>query len=277
VLAGEATLPVNRDAHIFTIVLHINDDFIHEVPDELLAILVGRSGGVPQCGEVGRESGDPRPLLGGKLRRLFAKEAIVIVADLTLRPQRLLPALLQGPGHELVLRVDGPVATFGVVGLVAGALQPLFPVLVQAGAVPLDVLQRPTAQLQRGRFQRVKDLVPHEIVNHRGLEAETRLLGRFIEMSGTPVIGLPVSRMIRLQATAAVAADDEAGEQRVLHVQVHPMSNPRSNRALADLLQHLNAAEFTYPGTELRLVYSIAPGTETPKTVPDQNSVDQEV
>jgi hypothetical protein len=55
------------------------------------------------------------------------------------------------------------------------------------------------------------------------------------------------------------------------------MSNPRSNRALADLLQHLNAAEFTYPGTELRLVYSIAPGTETPKTVPDQNPVDQEV
>ena len=47
-------------------------------------------------------------------------------------------------------------------------------------------------------------------------------------------------------------------EQRVLRVHVHPMSNPRANRAIAHLLEHLNAAEFTYPGTNLRLVYSIA-------------------
>ena len=82
VLAGEATLPMNRDVHIFAIVLHMNDDFFHQVPDDLLAILVGRAGGVPERGEVGGESGDPRPLLGGKLRRLFAEEAVVIVADL---------------------------------------------------------------------------------------------------------------------------------------------------------------------------------------------------
>ena len=46
-------------------------------------------------------------------------------------------------------------------------------------------------------------------------------------------------------------------EQRVLRVQVHPMSNPRANREIAHLLEHLNAAEFTYPGTKLQLVYSI--------------------
>ena len=46
-------------------------------------------------------------------------------------------------------------------------------------------------------------------------------------------------------------------DQGVLKVQVHPMSNPRSNRAIAHLLEHLNAAEFTYPGTNLQLVYSI--------------------
>ncbi len=52
-------------------------------------------------------------------------------------------------------------------------------------------------------------------------------------------------------------------EQRVLRVEVHPMSNPRSNRAIAHLLEHLNAAEFTYPGTDLRLIYSIAGDAET--------------
>ena len=66
-------------------------------------------------------------------------------------------------------------------------------------------------------------------------------------------------------------------EQRVLRVQVHPMSNPRANRAIAHLLEHLNAAEFTYPGTKLQLVYSIAGEAEIPTSVPQQNPTDQEV
>ena len=66
-------------------------------------------------------------------------------------------------------------------------------------------------------------------------------------------------------------------EQQVLRVEVHPMSNPRSNRAIAHLLEHLNAAEFTYPGTSLKLVYSIAGQAEAPDLVPDQNPADQEV
>ena len=66
-------------------------------------------------------------------------------------------------------------------------------------------------------------------------------------------------------------------EQQVLRVHVHPMSNPRSNRAIAHLLDHLNAAEFTYPGTNLRLVYSLAGQAETPESVPPQNPADQEV
>jgi transposase len=66
-------------------------------------------------------------------------------------------------------------------------------------------------------------------------------------------------------------------ELRVLQVQVHPMSNPRSNRAIAHLLEHLNAAEFTYPGTSLQLIYSIAGQPETPDLAPDQNPADQEV
>lgn len=66
-------------------------------------------------------------------------------------------------------------------------------------------------------------------------------------------------------------------EHQLLHVQVHPMSNPRSNRAIAHLLTYLNAAELTYPGTELKLDYSIAGAAEMVDLVPEQNPVDQEV
>jgi transposase len=67
------------------------------------------------------------------------------------------------------------------------------------------------------------------------------------------------------------------GDQRLLRVQVHPMSNPRSNRAVAHLLDYLNAAEFTYPGTSLKLIYSIAGEAEPSNSAPDQNPADQEV
>jgi hypothetical protein len=66
-------------------------------------------------------------------------------------------------------------------------------------------------------------------------------------------------------------------EQRLLRVDVHPMSNPRADRAIAHLLDHLNAAEFTYPGTNLRLVYSIAGQAATAVSAPDQIPADQEV
>ena len=49
---------------------------------------------------------------------------------------------------------------------------------------------------------------------------------------------------------------DIAGQQ--IEVRVHAMANPRSNRAIQHLLEHLNATEFTYPGTNLRLVYTLA-------------------
>ena len=66
-------------------------------------------------------------------------------------------------------------------------------------------------------------------------------------------------------------------ERGLLRVHVHPMSNPRSNRAIAHLLEHLNATEFTYPGTNLRLVYSIASGAGDTNSDPSQNPADQEV
>src|ERR1035438_10095633 len=59
-------------------------------------------------------------------------------------------------------------------------------------------------------------------------------------------------------------------EQQIMRVHVHPMSNPRSNRAIAYLLQHLNDAEFTYPGTNLRLVYSIVGAGDSANPVATQ-------
>ena len=54
------------------------------------------------------------------------------------------------------------------------------------------------------------------------------------------------------------------------------MANPRANKAIAHRLEHLNAAEFTYPGTNLQPVYSFAGDAEIPALTPSQNPADQE-
>ena len=56
------------------------------------------------------------------------------------------------------------------------------------------------------------------------------------------------------RSEADVSVNPESGE---LHIAVHPMANPRSNRAIEHLLVQLNAAELSYPGTTLKLVYTL--------------------
>ncbi|MEE8045213.1 MAG: hypothetical protein V3T49_00080, partial [Dehalococcoidia bacterium] len=46
-------------------------------------------------------------------------------------------------------------------------------------------------------------------------------------------------------------------DTKVLEVRIHTLANPRSNRAIQHLLDHLNASESTYPGTEFRLSYTL--------------------
>ncbi len=68
------------------------------------------------------------------------------------------------------------------------------------------------------------------------------------------------------RSEADLLPDTESG---VLRVRVHGLANPRSNRAIAHLLNHLNAAEFTYPGTRMRLAYSLVDQPKNPDMVPN--------
>lgn len=60
------------------------------------------------------------------------------------------------------------------------------------------------------------------------------------------------------RSDADIEPDETAG---VLKVRLHTLASPRSNLATQHLLDHLNAAEFTYPGTNLRLTYTLSAAT----------------
>ena len=57
------------------------------------------------------------------------------------------------------------------------------------------------------------------------------------------------------RSEADILPDPDNG---ILNVVVHGMATPRSNRAIRHLLENLNDAQFNYPGTNLRLVYTLA-------------------
>ena len=57
-------------------------------------------------------------------------------------------------------------------------------------------------------------------------------------------------------------------DRRVLEVRIHTLANPRSNRAAQHLLEQLGAAEFTYPGTNLLLTYTLSSPPPGPAEVP---------
>lgn len=64
------------------------------------------------------------------------------------------------------------------------------------------------------------------------------------------------------RSPADITPDAVSGE---LRIQLHSLANPRNNRAVRVLLEELNAAEMTYPGTELKLVYSLPAGQDDEK------------
>jgi hypothetical protein len=87
-----------------------------------------------------------------------------------------------------------------------------------------------------------------------------------------------LDRARRAPLPYSAAVEPLAGSDPLdLRVHVYPMSNPRADCAIAHLLEHLNAAEFTYPGTDLRLIYSIAGDAETSNLAPRQHPADQNV
>ncbi|MGH8917487.1 MAG: putative transposase, partial [Actinomycetes bacterium] len=57
------------------------------------------------------------------------------------------------------------------------------------------------------------------------------------------------------EAFSASADMEIVGEE--LHVRIEPLSSPRRSRAIAALCSELTATMTTYPGTDLRLVYSV--------------------
>jgi hypothetical protein len=113
----------------------------------------------------------------------------------------------------------------------------------------------------------LRAVADHEIVR---LETERKYLSDAIKMicyrAETALFNLLFSHFARarqegrafLKNLFALPADILPDEQAsTLTIKFHTMSNPRSNRALQELCEIMNAEEFCYPKTSLKMVFAV--------------------
>ena len=83
--------------------------------------------------------------------------------------------------------------------------------------------------------------------------AETSMIG----LITGPTVDSPDARALlqNLFITEADILPDPGNEQ--LTIRLHSASRPAANRAILQLLEHLNSTEVNYPGTRMRLVYEL--------------------
>ena len=83
--------------------------------------------------------------------------------------------------------------------------------------------------------------------------AETAMVGLLTR----PTVDSPVLRnlMQTLFQTEGDVLPDLENQQ--LNIRLHGASRPATNRAFAQLFEHLNSAQVKYPGTELQMVFEL--------------------
>jgi hypothetical protein len=163
---------------------HADADLVQQGAQQLLAVLVAGGGRRPHPGEVVTEGEDGPFLVRGQGFRARGRAAGQFLLGVGQLLQQGVPLGLQTPGDQPVVRVDGPVATLGLAGLVAGLLDLAAP-LRECGVVTvLELLGGGQAGLQRGGLQRGQERGGHGGVDRDAAEAQVPGAAALDELAG---------------------------------------------------------------------------------------------
>ena len=201
---------MNLHADLFTPVLHAHHDLLDQAAEDLLPVGVGRALGLPQGGDRTGQRPDPGALRFARRHRPLTPEAVVILLEPGQFPQRRLPALLQGPRHQPVLRFHGPVLPLGPFRLEPRPLQLLAPVPVHPLPFLAEVVDGLEAQLQGRRLQGMDHLPGHHAIDDFGLHSRAGVGLALLPMTHAAIGGFALRPVVDLHPPAASAADDEA-------------------------------------------------------------------
>src|SRR5262249_9727931 len=126
-LASATAHPVDPGRDPFALPLDVDLDPIDDLPEDRFPISVGRTLRVPQGRDVRGQPGDLLAFALGEATRLPAQDPLVLLDEVTLDPELLLPGRFQAPGDQPILRLHGVILTRRPFRFVGSTLQSLLP------------------------------------------------------------------------------------------------------------------------------------------------------
>src|SRR6266566_3252322 len=124
-LGGASADPLDTHLHTLAVALHIYDDSLNDLADDLFPIGCGGGWGGPECGNVRRQAANRLPLGFRQQAWLVLDKAMILLLKLLLGRQFLFPGTFQRPGHEPMLRFDRLVLTSSPLDFIGGSFAPL--------------------------------------------------------------------------------------------------------------------------------------------------------
>ena len=91
-----------------------------------------------------------------------------------------------------------------------------------------------------------------KMISYRGETAMANLL-----KNSTENVDIPAARQLLQDLYVMEANILPQPEDKLLHIQIHNASRPAVNKLLEVLFTELNATEINYPGTDMRMTYSL--------------------
>jgi len=125
--AGHAPSPLHRHLDLFTLIVHIDSDALHQYTHDFLAVLWCRVRGVPQGWDVVSQAQDRLPLTGRQLRGTLASEPCLFLLQVLFVTERLFPVPFQLTGDQAVFGLDGFILSGRPLCVVARPLESLVP------------------------------------------------------------------------------------------------------------------------------------------------------
>src|SRR6516164_4843175 len=170
---GESTAPpTQREVRAAFVFVDCDDDLLEQRAQQLLLVARRRGWGLPGFEQVGAEGEQTGAFVHTERpgTQLFATCKLGL--GLFQFAQALLPLGLDATGDETVVGVDGAIATFGALRVVACPLDRETPLRQRAVVVGFDALRRGERGLDTERRERGKHSARRHLVDLYGADVE---------------------------------------------------------------------------------------------------------
>src|SRR4249919_859224 len=214
-LGDAATTPTQGEMRAALLFVEGDDDFLEQGAQQFLFVARCGGRGLPDLEQIGAECEQAAALIGAQRPRSLLFTTCEFSFGRFQFTERFFPFHFEPAGDQPIVRIDGPVSTFGALRLVACPFDRQPPLRERAIAIDFEPLGRSERSLDTEWCQPSKGGLRHGLVNLHGADAEAVDTATICDgLAGTVIAGgSRAARVILPELAAAISARREAVQQ----------------------------------------------------------------